>query len=55
MSLTHAPGPLAGEPGPTNFAIDGPQHRLLATPLPRRIRAEIKAEVGRRIREEMLS
>ena len=35
MSLTHAPGPLAGQPGHTNYAIAGPQHRLLATPLPR--------------------
>jgi uncharacterized protein (DUF427 family) len=44
MSLTHAPGPLAGEPGPTNFAIEGPQHRLLATPLPRRVRAQLGGE-----------
>jgi uncharacterized protein (DUF427 family) len=44
MSLTHAPGPLAGEPGPTNFAIDGPPHRLLATPLGRRVRAELGGE-----------
>jgi uncharacterized protein (DUF427 family) len=41
MSLTLAPGPLAGKPGHTNYAIEGPQHRLLATPLPRRVRAEI--------------
>jgi uncharacterized protein (DUF427 family) len=41
MSLTHTPGPLAGEPGSTNYAIEGPQHRLLATPLPRRVRAEL--------------
>src|ERR1044071_369192 len=44
MSLTHAPGPLAGDPGHTNFAIEGPKHRLLATPLPRRIRAELGGE-----------
>ncbi|HET6506212.1 MAG TPA: DUF427 domain-containing protein [Baekduia sp.] len=44
MSLTHAPGPLAGEPGPANYAIDGPRHRLLATPLPRRVRAELGGE-----------
>lgn len=44
MSLTHAPGPLAGEPGPANFAIDGPKHRLLATPLPRRVRAQLGGE-----------
>jgi uncharacterized protein (DUF427 family) len=41
MSLTHAPGPLAGEPGPTNYAIEGPKHRLLMTPLTRRVRAEL--------------
>jgi uncharacterized protein (DUF427 family) len=45
MSLTRTPGPLAGTPGPTNYAIEGPQHRLLATPLPRRIRAELGGEV----------
>jgi uncharacterized protein (DUF427 family) len=45
MSLTQSPGPLAGTPGPTNYAIEGPQHRLLATPLPRRIRAELGGEV----------
>jgi uncharacterized protein (DUF427 family) len=41
MSLTHAPGPLAGHPGNTNYAIEGPKHRLLATPLPRRVRGEL--------------
>jgi uncharacterized protein (DUF427 family) len=41
MSLTHQPGPLSGQPGPANYTIDGPQHRLLATPLPRRVRAEL--------------
>src|SRR4051794_14989626 len=45
MSLTHAPGPLAGQPGNTNYAIDGPKHRLLATPLPRRVRAELGGDV----------
>ncbi len=44
MSLTHAPGPLAGSPGPTNYAIEGPQHRLLVTPLPRRVRAELNGD-----------
>jgi uncharacterized protein (DUF427 family) len=41
MSLTRDPGPLAGQTGNTNYSIDGPQHRLLATPLPRRVRGEI--------------
>jgi uncharacterized protein (DUF427 family) len=45
MSLTQAPGPLAGQPGNTNYAIQGPKHRLLATPLPRRIRGELDGEV----------
>src|SRR3954451_25193698 len=45
MSLTTAPGPLAGKPGPANYTIDGPKHRLLATPLPRRVRAELGGEV----------
>jgi uncharacterized protein (DUF427 family) len=45
MSLTHAPGPLAGRPGNANYAIEGPQHRLLATPLPRRIRGELGGAV----------
>jgi uncharacterized protein (DUF427 family) len=45
MSLTQPPGPLAGHPGNTNFAIDGPKHRLLATPVPRRVRGELGGEV----------
>lgn len=45
MTLTHTPGPLAGQPGPANYEIDGPQHRLLATPFPRRVRAELGGEV----------
>jgi uncharacterized protein (DUF427 family) len=45
MSLTQPPGPLAGQPGPTNFTISGPQHRLLATPVPRRVRGELGGEI----------
>lgn len=45
MSLTHAPGPLAGQPGPSNFSIEGPQHSLLMTPFPRRVRGELGGEV----------
>jgi uncharacterized protein (DUF427 family) len=45
MSLTQSPGPLAGQPGNTNYAIDGPKHRLLATPLPRRVRGELGGTV----------
>jgi len=45
MSLTHAPGPLSGSPAPGNYAIDGPAHKLLLTPFPRRVRAELGGEV----------
>lgn len=41
MSLTMPPGPLASAaPAETNYSIDGPRHRLLMTPFPRRVRAE---------------
>jgi uncharacterized protein (DUF427 family) len=41
MSLTMSPGPLStSPPSDTNYTIDGPRHRLLATPFPRRVRAE---------------
>jgi uncharacterized protein (DUF427 family) len=42
MSLTFPGGPLAagsGAPDDVNYAIDGPQHRLLMHPFPRRVRA----------------
>ncbi|MCW2994991.1 MAG: hypothetical protein JWQ18_2486 [Conexibacter sp.] len=45
MSLTQPPGPLSGQPGPANYTLDGPQHKLLATPLGRRIRAELGGQV----------
>jgi uncharacterized protein (DUF427 family) len=45
MSLTQSPGPLSGRPAPANYAIDGPAHKLLLTPLPRRVRAELGGEV----------
>lgn len=42
MSLTLPPGPLASSaPVETNYSIDGPRHRLLLTPFPRRVRAEV--------------
>jgi uncharacterized protein (DUF427 family) len=44
MSLTHAPGPLAGRPGSANYTVDGPPHRLLLTPFPRRVRGELGGE-----------
>ncbi len=40
MTLTLGTGPLAsGAPTTTNYVLDGPQHKLLLTPFPRRIRA----------------
>src|SRR3954463_7310087 len=45
MSLTRPPGALAGQSGAANYAIDGPKHKLLATPLTRRVRGELRAEV----------
>ncbi len=42
MSLTLPPGPLAtSSPNETNYSIDGPRHRLLMTPFPRRVRAQV--------------
>ena len=42
MSLTLRPGPLAtNAPAEVNYTIDGPAHRLLLTPFPRRVRAEL--------------
>jgi uncharacterized protein (DUF427 family) len=39
MSLTMATGPLSVAPAPSNYAIDGPKHRILFEPHPRRVRA----------------
>ncbi|MEM7271974.1 MAG: DUF427 domain-containing protein [Actinomycetota bacterium] len=39
MTLTLGTGPLAaGAPDTTNYVLDGPQHKLLFSPFPRRIR-----------------
>jgi uncharacterized protein (DUF427 family) len=46
MSLTFPGAPLATEPPiTTNYAIDGPAHRLLLHPFPRRVRARFAGEV----------
>ena len=46
MSLTFPGAPLASEPpATTNYAIDGPRHRLLLHPFPRRVRALFAGEV----------
>lgn len=39
MSLTLAHGPLAEHPASSNYAIDGPAHRLFFDDFPRRVRA----------------
>jgi uncharacterized protein (DUF427 family) len=45
MGLTRTPGPLAGTgPDTTNYRIDGPKHRLLMHPFPRRVRAEFAGQ-----------
>lgn len=40
MTLTRPPGPLARADQHTNYHLDGPAHRLLMHPFPRRVRAE---------------
>jgi len=46
MTLTFPGAPLASEsPTTTNYAIDGPRHRLLLHPFPRRVRARFAGEV----------
>jgi uncharacterized protein (DUF427 family) len=45
MSLTSPPGPLSGSPAPTNYALDGPPHKLLLSDFPRRVRGELGGQV----------
>ena len=46
MTLTFPGAPLASEPpATTNYSIDGPRHRLLLHPFPRRVRARFAGEV----------
>jgi uncharacterized protein (DUF427 family) len=45
MSLTFPGGPLASDPpAHTNYTIEGPKHRLLLHPFPRRVRARFAGE-----------
>lgn len=45
MTLTLGHGPLSADPpGSVNYAIDGPAHRLLFHPFPRRVRAVVAGE-----------
>ncbi|MBN9733887.1 MULTISPECIES: DUF427 domain-containing protein [unclassified Pseudonocardia] len=42
MGLTRTDGPLSSyAPATVNYAIDGPPHKLLMHPFPRRVRAEV--------------
>ena len=46
MTLTLSDGPLGtNPPESTNYAIDGPPHRILFSDFPRRVRAVIDGEV----------
>ncbi len=46
MTLTFPGAPLASDPpATTNYAIEGPRHRLLLHPFPRRVRALFAGEV----------
>ena len=46
MSLTRSDGPLSGRPPETvNYRIEGPAHKLLMQPFPRRVRAAFGGEM----------
>lgn len=45
MTLTLGHGPLSGDPSPSNYTIDGPAHRLLVEPSPKRVRVEVAGEI----------
>ena len=46
MTLTLSDGPLApGAPSTTNYAIEGPRHKILFADFPRRVRAVLNGEV----------
>jgi uncharacterized protein (DUF427 family) len=44
MTLTLAPGPLSSTEQLVNYRIEGPKHRLLMHPFPRRVRAEFAGQ-----------
>jgi uncharacterized protein (DUF427 family) len=55
MTLTRPPGPLAGTGEQrTNYRVEGPQHRLLWHPFPRRVRAEFGGQTVLDTRAGML-
>ncbi|MBM6405907.1 DUF427 domain-containing protein [Phycicoccus sp. CSK15P-2] len=48
MALTLPPGPLSASPGPANFTVDGPAHKVLLTPLAKRVRVLVGDGAGDR-------
>lgn len=44
MSLTRGDGPLTRDPAESNYAIEGPAHRIFFEPFTRRVRAELAGE-----------
>ena len=54
MTLTRAPGPLSSTDQLVNYRIDGPKHRLLMHPFPRRVRAEFAGQTVLDTRAGML-
>lgn len=55
MTLTLSDGPLSGSPPATvNYALEGPAHKLLFTPFPRRLRATLGGETVFDTRRAML-
>ena len=53
MALTRTDGPLSADaPATVNYWIDGPAHKLLMHPFPRRVRAEF---AGRTVLDKLLS
>jgi uncharacterized protein (DUF427 family) len=54
MTLTNAPGPLARGAQLVNYEFQGPAHRLLMHPFPRRVRAEVAGQTVLDTRAGML-
>ncbi len=46
MALTFGTDPLGRRPGPANYTIDGPQHRILLTPVAKRLRVVVGDGAG---------
>ena len=46
MALTFPPGPLSASPGPRNFTVDGPGHKVMLTPSATRLRVVVGDGAG---------